>query len=660
MTRRESFLRLEVLLVFFPFMALAASAQPLLPQPPAHPRILLLKGEEDQLKNKIAVNPDLAAVNSIILAEAEKIISAPPVERKLTGKRLLDVSREALRRLFFLSYAYRTTGDMRYARRGEEELVAIAAFQDWHPDHFLDVAEMTTAAAIAYDQLYSALSPETRDLVRLAIRQKGLEPSFDKRYNSWLKLTNNWNQVCSASMAIGALAVWEDDPVYARRVIERSAEALRIPMREYDPDGGYPEGYGYWGYGTTYNVLFLSAMEKAFGTDFGLKNASPGFLKTPVFLCQMLGPSGLPFNFSDAGTAAELNPAMFWFAATAHDSSLLLYELRFLRSSPNRFARERFLPALVFWAPDSLPAGLCEPTTLDWMGRGRTPIAILRSSWDTNALYLAIKGGSPSTNHAHMDIGEFVMDWGGQRWAMDFGMQDYNSLESKGVDLWNARQNSQRWDVFRYGNAQHNTLTVDGERQIVSGKADIIEFSDKEDFPYAITDLTSLYSAKLASARRGIALVKGKWADVKDELETQDAPVRVRWIMLTSAKVAFTPEGDAVLTKNGKTLTLRIMSPQKAMWQTWSTDPPHDYDAPNPGTTLLGFEITLGTKTQATFEVAMLPDGIEASNLPALKAWRSFTPSGVCDPHAINCLGVRTIPRSRASGETMQESPQRW
>ncbi len=35
-------------------------------------------------------------------------------------------------------------------------------------------------------------------------------------------------------------------------------------MKDYGPDGPYAEGYGYWSYGTTYNVLFLSGLEKMF------------------------------------------------------------------------------------------------------------------------------------------------------------------------------------------------------------------------------------------------------------------------------------------------------------------------------------------------------------------------------------------------------------
>lgn len=35
------------------------------------------------------------------------------------------------------------------------------------------------------------------------------------------------------------------------------------------------------------------------------------------------------------------------------------------------------------------------------------------------------KGGNNSWNHAHMDVGSFVYDWNGQRWAEDMGADNY-------------------------------------------------------------------------------------------------------------------------------------------------------------------------------------------------------------------------------------------
>jgi hypothetical protein len=73
-------------------------------------------------------------------------------------------------------------------------------------------------------------------------------------------------------MTFGALATYEDDPVQTMKVINRSIASIDIPMKDYEPDDAFAEGYTYWGYDTTFNVMFLSNIEKVFKTDFGLTN----------------------------------------------------------------------------------------------------------------------------------------------------------------------------------------------------------------------------------------------------------------------------------------------------------------------------------------------------------------------------------------------------
>src|SRR5471030_469211 len=124
---------------------------------PAHPRILLLKGEEANIQKTIASDNAWKNMHQSILTECDRLLSLPPVERIQIGRRLLDKSRECLRRVFYLSYAWRMTRDKKYFDRAEKELLAVAAFSDWNPTNFLDVAEMTTSVSIGYDWLYTDL-----------------------------------------------------------------------------------------------------------------------------------------------------------------------------------------------------------------------------------------------------------------------------------------------------------------------------------------------------------------------------------------------------------------------------------------------------------------------------------------------------------------------
>jgi hypothetical protein len=624
MTRRHFFLPTLCLLLCY---SLSAQDKPLTAATklPGHPRILLLGREEAPLKRAIAADKTWSGVHQTILAECDRIVATDPVERIQIGRRLLDKSREALRRIFFLSYAWRTTRQEAYRDRAEKELLAVSAFSDWNPSHFLDVAEMTLGVAIGYDWLYADLPETSRAIIREAILKKGIEPSLDPKNNSWLKASHNWNQVCNAGMAYGALAIYEDQPELARSVLNRAIETIVLPMDDYAPDGAYPEGYSYWGYGTSFNVLFISALDKAFGQDFGLANR-PGFLKTAGYMTNMTGPTGVSFNYADAGTNPELQPALFWFANKTHDPSLVWVERGLLlRGETAINTKDRLLPSLMLWGAGVRLNTIPAPASTLWTGGGRNPVALMRTSWtDPAALFVGVKGGSPSSNHAHMDAGSFVMEADGVRWAMDFGMQDYNSLESKGVDLWNRNQNSQRWEVYRYSNRVHNTLTVNDSLQRVDGFARITRSSRNPQFLSATVNLSELYKGSLTSVDRGVAIVDQSYVVVRDELATAAAPARVRWTLLTGTDVKLVGKNRAELTKAGKKLIVEVQEPAGVTLQTWPTNPPHDYDAPNPGTTLLGFEVTMPAGAKSVLTVLLVPEKAADQSKKSVSALREW------------------------------------
>lgn len=622
---KKSYRFLLVLLILsLTNQAITAREAPL-PYPdslPSHPRLLLLAGEEENIRRTIDSDEIWAGIHNYIIGESERIIDFPPVIRVLTGRRLLDRSREALRRIFYLSYSWRMTSDSRYLERAEKELIAISAFSDWNPSHFLDVAEMTMAAAIGYDWLYNGLSAPVREILKTAIVEKGLKPSLDSSFNSWLKSSHNWNQVCNAGMMFGALAVIDDFKELSSGIIERARNSIILPMAEYEPDGAYPEGYSYWGYGTTFNVMFLSAAEKLFGKEF-LPDINSGFLKTAEYMLNMTGPSGICFNYSDCGQGGSFQPAMLWFAGRLNDFSLLWSERYHLLNKG--LPSDRLLPAALIWGAGITIDKISPPQSLIWVGKGENPVALMRTSWtDKDAIFIGLKGGSPSVNHGHMDIGSFVLDANGERWAMDFGPQDYNSLETAGVNLWNMQQNSQRWEVFRYNNFVHNTLTVNNQLQQVNGYAPVLKYSENPKMINAVADLSGVYSENLRKALRGIAIAEKRYVIVRDEIETPDEDKTVRWTLLTRAKVTITGKNTADLSINGKKMMLKVVSPSDIEIKTWDTDPPHEYDAENPGTVLMGFETVIPANSKATLTVLFIPEGITVKKRVTLKKLSSW------------------------------------
>lgn len=588
---------------------------------PEHPRLFVDDRQLPELLKRIEANPELKVLHEQIIKQADSLLAKHALKRVMTGRRLLSVSREAIKRLSMLSWAYRTTGNRVYLERAEQEMLAIAAFDDWNPDHFLDVAEMTTAMAIGYDWLYNDLSDQSRNAVRQAIVEKGLKPSFGKHW--WINTNNNWNQVCHGGLTCGALAVLENEPKLAETIIHRAVNKVQLAMAQYEPDGAYPEGPGYWVYGTTFNVILLAALDSVMGTDFGLSEKN-GFSKCPEYLLHVTGPTGLFFNYPDSGTQQGFTPAVFWFAKKYNTPSLSWTQREIwqnaIQQNPSKLTRDRDSVFALLWATPEI----VKPKTLSWMGRGLNPVAMFRTAWDADATYLAIKGGSPNTNHAHMDAGSFVIDAAGLRWAADLGPENYNKIETLGMGLWNGRQDGDRWKLFRYNNYAHNTLTVNDQLQQVSGMAPMIRYSGDSSFPHVAFDLTSVYKGQLAKALRGGSLLPNGHILIRDELQAADKAATVRWAMVTPANVEIQSEKSATLTQKNKTTSFRVITDKNIRLTTYSTEPKADYDEPNPGTRMIGFELKLQANETADVIVIMTPPGQqETSDIPDkhIKDW---------------------------------------
>ena len=137
---------------------------------------------------------------------------------------------------------------------------------------------MATGVAIGYDWLHDELSMPTRASLREALVQKALRPGLDPSTptNWWYTNESNWNQVCIGGLVLGALCC------AGGGAVELTKQILAL-ARTYSPNGlealcartaSYPEGPGYWNYGTSYQVLLLAALESALGNRLGPQRKS--------------------------------------------------------------------------------------------------------------------------------------------------------------------------------------------------------------------------------------------------------------------------------------------------------------------------------------------------------------------------------------------------
>lgn len=551
------------LLAVFSIRALAAeqpsSTEILAKLSKDHPRLLAKKADFSALRKKVAAQPEVGRWAAEIRKDADKLLGAEPSKYVIPdGKRLLATSRRVFDRTVTLGMAFRLSGDVRYRERLWRELDAAAKFKDWNPSHFLDTAEMTAAFAIGYDWLHAEWTPAQRAALRMAIVEKGLKTSLDvyRRNRWWAACDHNWNQVCNGGMTLGALAVAEEEPALSGEILAAAIRSVPRAMQQFAPDGAWGEGPGYWDYATRYNVLMLAALDSALGGDFGLSRIE-GFAKTGDFPIQMTGPLKRSFNYADAGEGSPGGAQLFWLATKFQNPAFAAWRMGGTMRTPSALD--------LLWGAawiDRKPSLGTLPLARNF---GRHEIVAMRSAWDdADATFVGFKGGDNKVNHGHLDLGSFVLDAAGRRWAMDLGADDYNLPGYFG---------SGRWNFYRCRAEGHNALVLDPDRgpdQDPRAVARITDFKSGTGHASAVADLSAGYAKSAASVRRGIALA-GREVTVQDEVRARK-PTELWWFMHTTADI--TCDGaTATLTLDGRKLTARILSPAGASFQVMQAGP---------------------------------------------------------------------------------------
>jgi hypothetical protein len=559
-----------------------------------HPRLILTPAMDSLVRGKLAAGDPIATKGLALLRlGADKILELEPLAYQKTGRRLLGVSREAVRRMTTLALIYRLVGGEEYLQRLEEELTAVCSFSDWNPAHFLDVAEMATAVSFALDWTDGFLSPGVKQLARAALVDKAIKPGLAaSSQNFWIDVAHNWNPVCHGGLSLAAMTVYEDEPELASAVLQRAVEKIPLALRPYAPDGVYPEGASYWFYATAYLTATISAFESALGTDFGFTEAH-GLMESAVFSAVLAAPSGEYYNYFDAGLGGfgslEHLGLLSWFAdrsGTGMDlqplESLLDREL----AGTRRAYGTRFFPVYLLDMVKTFPGeGISFTNPEVWIGGGEEPVAIFRDpDDDPEGYFLAAKGGMAGDNHGNMDAGSFIFERDGVRWSVDPGNQDYNALEQlMGLALWEMGQNSRRWTLLTKNNFGHSTLTVNGEMHRVDGRA-ILSGIDLRGGKKEVTfDLSEIFGESLASAKRHFIRLPEGGLRILDELAFSKDTRELTWQLMTTAAVKVDEgrielrQGDRrlnILPDRGAPYTIRVVE---------LSPPPLPYDKDIPG-----------------------------------------------------------------------------
>lgn len=567
-----------------------------------HPRMVLTDAEMESIRAQITSgsNEYLTLIHKAILSQADALIGKAPLKYKkdASGKRILGVSRNAAQTISYCAYAYRYTGNNKYLKKAIETIRTVCGFQDWNPRHYLDVCEMVSGVAIGYDWLYKELPYDVKKLIEEKIKTYAFDTMDGGHENIW-NLMNNRNQVNLAGLTCAGLAVYEVYPDFVTTLLQRViASNLTVSQYIYNPDGAYPEGPGYWTYGTNYQVWLNMLLKEAFGTNYGLDDI-PGFRKTAWFEAFAWGGTGYQFNYCDCRQEPKAHYPLWYFADLLDDPSLLYQEVSYLKSNDYTDCQQRALIFIALKYSARISASDIKPSGKKlYTGDGPTPVAIARSGWDRNDHWVAMKGGKAHSSHSHMDAGEILYDYYGVRWSKDVYHYAYDQMETPlkklGGNYWAFDQESLRWQVSTVNCRWHSCLIIDNEDLLVEGFAKLKSSIDEPGRIGATFDITELYD-KIPYAERSFAIVDDQYLEVTDMITTGAKPRTVRFNLVSEGE-PFVVKDGILLKRNG--ITMKLQTNVKGVkYQTWNADPTGFNDFPfeslAPDTYICGFTVKL-------------------------------------------------------------------
>lgn len=558
-----------------------------------HPRIWVTEAREKAIRQKLEADPLAAQLHQISIHKADEIIDLPTCKYDIPdGRRLLRQSRLAFTQTLNSAWAWRFTGDEKYLKRTIKELEAACSLKDWNPSHFLDTAEMAAAVALGYDWLYESLTPEQRKMCEQAIITKALIPAkirFD-REEWWTDARNNWAQVCGAGIGIAAIAIANHDQNLSNELLPQCISLVERCKRFYEPDGMYPEGPGYWQYGTHYHIMLLDACKVA-----GQPIEIPTTLnKSGNSLIHLTGPTLLPFNFSDGKARTSTpSPAQGWIASHFKNTSQAsVIRERLSKAITADETTLKLAPLSLLWLPPQPENPTRLPTHAFY--DGEQSVAIFRTDWSKEAAWLAIKGGTPEGGHGHMDVGTFCYDAHGMRWIHDLGADDYNMP---------GYFRDQRFTYYRLQNRSHNTLEIDGKLQDPDSKpCPIIERTSKNETAAATFDLTHAYADSVKKITRTAEFHRSSGISrLQDEIIQPSGDVV--WRAFTKAECEIR-NNEVILTQKGKSIRIQRLS-SAGTWTIEDAEPPLDIEDPNEG--YRAITLTIPKENRISIDIEIRP-----------------------------------------------------
>ncbi|MES2594827.1 MAG: heparinase II/III family protein [Verrucomicrobiota bacterium] len=603
------------------------------------PRLIHAQQGWEHLKGLTASDPVYAKMVANLKAAGEKLLETPELTRVFGEQQgTVTPASKAMFRMATLGALHFLDGDPRWKERGIREMVAItdpATFQNWYVDEPAVTADFLIAACLGYDFFKDGFTAKQVTEVKTYMIEKGIgalsakikgepvpesakgkaagvveakgkAPPPKPAKKEDVDVYDSEHMAMASALILSAICLADEDPGAARQAIDGAAKVFGKGMTQFAPAGLWPEGMEDGEKVLDYAIMVMQTLKTNTGADFGFSMVE-GLPQAGLARLHLVGPTGSLFNYGDTAGSSLSRPWVSTWLAGVHGN--LGQKALTAGSSPGtETALLNLAGHVMYYNPHAAGDGTPDSTDYGVVGG---QIAAMRSAWDRNGFYVALKGGDNSILTSQLDIGTFVLEAGGKRWGIDLGGETDRAPGFAPFDPKDPTR-TKRYQLYLEGTRGQNTLEIGqleeapapkkgqpapkpviSTNQSIDGKSAIAFAKSTPEVGMAAVDMKDAYSKAVKEAHRGVMVVRGAkpYVLIQDDLTVKNN-TPVTWKMHTKATVAVTGK-TATLTDAKDTLHAVILSPEGATFVTEDAPtPPSEQERKLTGVHLL--KVSLG------------------------------------------------------------------
>ena len=543
----------------------------------SHPRLYFGSGDKAKLTARMRA-PKLAKVWEYIQTGAKnsrasgEIAHGGRVFELLDTEYLLpsllgyfDVLNRARSRIAYNAFVAYLTDDAEVRAAAKEALLAVSRWSRWEPPWFTAHGQHTyypagllaVDVALGYDLLYDHLSEPERLLVRRAVIERSIVPTYKEYFldNRAMADTSNWishtvgGALIAASAIAGDITAEETDGNFDLYVGGLLMKVEAHMAASYLPDGSYGEGISYQEFDMETLAPMMYAVERTFGIDYWQTTHVKDSLRYAVYTLTYPREASLDMGDTHPPAGFGISPMIY----RSRDPVLRWYFSRFDRPSLQHFI---FYDDSV--EPQSpITAGL--PTSAIFKDKGN---AVFRTGWGEDSITMLFRAG-PNFNHHHADQGSFLITAFGEPLVTEAGWSDYYK--------------DPYYSTFFTQAVGHNTMLVDGDTESQT-IPDSTQFKALDSYP-RITDaltsdffdavaseLVSVYKGRLDRYVRRIVFIKPDYFVVFDDIKAKKPMATFDFLLHMPHRDRIESERDMTIYNGTKaSLAVRSFAPEAAV-----------------------------------------------------------------------------------------------